>query len=66
MAVVTLKGQSFLLNQIRKMVGLVIEIVRGTAPDWAIQDSLGRLNRRTLHMAPGEGLLLDRVRRSGE
>lgn len=61
MIIITLKGQSFLLNQIRKMVGLAIEIIRGTAPEWAIEDALEKSNKRILHMAPGEGLLLDRV-----
>lgn len=59
---IRLKGQSFLLNQIRKMIGLVVEILRGTAPEWAINDCVNKQNKRLLQMAPGQGLLLDRVK----
>ena len=59
LAKVTLVGQSFLFNQIRKMVALVIEVFRGGAPHWAIKDALGE-EKRFVHMAPSEGLLLER------
>ena len=59
LAKVTLIGQSFLFNQIRKMVALVIEIFRGGAPHWAIKEALGK-EKRFVHMAPSEGLLLER------
>lgn len=59
--VIKLKGQSFLLNQIRKMIGLVIEIIRGTAPEDAIPQCLNKQNKRHIHLAPGPGLFLERV-----
>lgn len=60
--IIQLKGQSFLLHQIRKMIGLVIEIMRQTAPPDAIAQALDRANKRHIHLAPGSGLLLDHVR----
>jgi tRNA pseudouridine38-40 synthase len=55
---VTIVGQSFLLNQIRHMVGLVVDCVRGAAPElamtWAF--SAGKLK---VPLAPAEGLYLD-------
>ncbi|KAJ1605897.1 Pus1p-like type II pseudousynthas TruA [Cryptosporidium canis] len=57
---IIIKGQSFLLHQIRKMVALSIEIFRGTAPSNAIQ--LCFLPEKfSIHLAPSQGLLLDRV-----
>ncbi|KAF8820711.1 tRna pseudouridine synthase, partial [Cardiosporidium cionae] len=53
-----LKGQSFLLNQIRKMLGLAIEVYRGTAPSNAIEECLKTSEKRYIHLAPPEGLLL--------
>lgn len=56
-------GQSFLLNQIRKMIAIALEIYMGLAPWAAIQDLLTPPlePKRHLHLAPGEGLLLERV-----
>ncbi|OEH78143.1 tRNA pseudouridine synthase [Cyclospora cayetanensis] len=56
-AIVRLEGQSFLYNQIRKMMGLAIEICRGTAPVSAIRFATSRA-AAFLHTAPAEGLLL--------
>jgi len=55
---ITLVGQSFLLNQIRHMVGVVADVVRGAAPEFAIDlaFSAGLLK---LPLAPAEGLYLD-------
>ncbi|KEP67366.1 UNVERIFIED_CONTAM: tRNA pseudouridine synthase [Hammondia hammondi] len=57
--VIELEGQSFLFNQIRKMVGIAIEVCRGTATVTSLTDAL-RPNRRNvfIHTAPAEGLLL--------
>ncbi|PFH33754.1 hypothetical protein BESB_079700 [Besnoitia besnoiti] len=57
--VVELEGQSFLFNQIRKMIGVAVEVCRGTATVSSLTDSL-RPNRKNvfIHTAPAEGLLL--------
>ncbi|OII70977.1 uncharacterized protein cubi_03275 [Cryptosporidium ubiquitum] len=57
---IVIKGQSFLLHQIRKMVALAIEIFRGTAPSNAIQLCF-LPDKYSIHLAPSQGLLLDRV-----
>lgn len=62
--VVRLRGQSFLLNQIRKMVALAIESHVGVAGQSAIEWCLAKETltpKRHLHLAPGEGLLLERA-----
>lgn len=52
-------GQSFMLHQIRKMVGMALAVARGLAPADSIRQAL--LSRDTLHtpMAPELGLFLD-------
>ena len=51
-------GQSFLLNQIRKMVGLAIAVYRGTAPEGAIHRALDPCLDFSTPMAPELGLFL--------
>jgi tRNA pseudouridine38-40 synthase len=59
---VRLLGQSFLLNQIRKMVGLAVEVSLGIAPkNETIETALNSKGLVHIHMVPGEGLLLDRL-----
>ncbi|KAF4663196.1 hypothetical protein FOL47_005867 [Perkinsus chesapeaki] len=58
---IQLVGQSFLLHQIRKMMGLAVEVCRGSAPDDAIEECLLAKERKHIHLAPAEGLFLDRV-----
>ncbi|KAF4695463.1 hypothetical protein FOZ60_004538 [Perkinsus olseni] len=58
---IQLVGQSFLLHQIRKMIGLAVEVCRGSAPVGAIEECLAAKERRHIHLAPAEGLFLDRV-----
>jgi tRNA pseudouridine(38-40) synthase len=53
-------GQSFLLNQIRKMVGFVVDMVRGAAPETAFDSAFSSM-RVDVPMAPGEGLFLDEL-----
>ncbi|PIA17987.1 pseudouridine synthase [Coemansia reversa NRRL 1564] len=53
------KGQSFMLHQIRKMVGLVILMVRAGAP-LSLMDKLFGGPRVNVPKAPGLGLLLER------
>ncbi|XP_034485200.1 tRNA pseudouridine synthase A isoform X1 [Drosophila innubila] len=54
------KGQSFMLHQIRKMVGLTIAIVRGNTTTTSLERALTE-ERLDLPMAPGLGLVLDTV-----
>jgi tRNA pseudouridine38-40 synthase len=51
-------GQSFLLNQIRHMVGLSIDMVRGTAPNHSMETVFSH-GLVKLPLAPAEGLYLD-------
>lgn len=53
-------GQSFMMHQIRKMVGLVIAIMRGYK-DAEIIDRAMQLERLLTPQAPGLGLVLDNV-----
>lgn len=53
-------GQSFLLNQIRKMIGYAAEVVRGSASISQLEDSFGT-NKCDVPMAPGLGLYLDEL-----
>ena len=55
-----LKGQSFLYNQIRKMIGVIIQVFRGDLDDKFIPNTL-RDNVVNVALAPGDGLLLERV-----
>ncbi|EDO48717.1 predicted protein, partial [Nematostella vectensis] len=52
--VLTVKGQSFVLHQIRKMIGLVIAVVRGVAPS-------STFDLIDIPKAPALGLVLDTV-----
>ncbi|XP_017468817.1 PREDICTED: tRNA pseudouridine synthase A, mitochondrial isoform X2 [Rhagoletis zephyria] len=54
------KGQSFMLHQIRKMVGLAIAIARGNTTTATLDRALTE-ERLDLPMAPGLGLVLDTV-----
>lgn len=54
------KGQSFMLHQIRKMVGTVIAIVRGLTTRETISRAWGEA-RFDLPIAPGLGLVLEQV-----
>ena len=57
---VSLHGQSFMYNQIRKMVGMMIEtMVQGYEPAY-IENSFCN-NKLRVPLAPSEGLLLDRL-----
>jgi tRNA pseudouridine38-40 synthase len=58
---VRLFGQSFLLNQIRKMISLAIEVSLALAPADAIDAALKSKSLVHTHMVPGDGLLLDRL-----
>lgn len=53
-------GQSFMMHQIRKMVGLVIAIMRGYKAPETISLAL-KQERVNIPQAPGLGLVLDRI-----
>ncbi|KAL6469819.1 hypothetical protein MHYP_G00209380 [Metynnis hypsauchen] len=59
-AVITVRGQSFMMHQIRKMIGLVIAVVKGYAREEVIERSLEE-EKVDVPKAPGLGLVLERV-----
>ncbi|CAI0418454.1 unnamed protein product [Linum tenue] len=52
-------GQSFMLHQIRKMMGLAVAIMRNAAPESLIKTALQKMVRLTVPTAPEVGLYLD-------
>ncbi|KAI2651477.1 tRNA pseudouridine synthase A [Labeo rohita] len=59
-AVITVRGQSFMMHQIRKMIGLVIAVVKGYVDEAVIERSWGE-DKVDVPKAPGLGLVLERV-----
>ncbi|KAL0868244.1 hypothetical protein ABMA27_007776 [Loxostege sticticalis] len=59
-AVLLVKGQSFMLHQIRKMVGLMLAVVRGLTDTATMEKAFGK-DRVMIPTAPGLGLVLDMV-----
>ncbi|KAL5273675.1 PUS1 family protein [Megaselia abdita] len=57
---IKIKGQSFMLHQIRKMVGLTLAVLRGHTDPPTINRAF-TADRLDLPMAPGLGLVLDQV-----
>jgi tRNA pseudouridine38-40 synthase len=56
----TVTGQSFLLNQIRKMIHCAVEVARGARPSTFLADYLqGPELLKPLYPAPAQGLFLD-------
>lgn len=53
-----LKGQAFLYNQIRKMIGSIIQIFRGGLSDEFLPNTFTD-NYVNVCLAPGDGLLLE-------
>ncbi|XP_066465880.1 pseudouridylate synthase 1 homolog isoform X2 [Tiliqua scincoides] len=60
LAVIKVKGQSFMMHQIRKMIGLVIAIVKGYAAESIMEQSWGE-EKVDVPKAPGLGLVLEQV-----
>ncbi|CAG9568346.1 unnamed protein product [Danaus chrysippus] len=54
------KGQSFMLHQIRKMIGLMIAVVRGHTDISTLEKSFSK-DKVMIPTAPGLGLVLDKV-----
>ncbi|XP_055312554.1 pseudouridylate synthase 1 homolog [Sitodiplosis mosellana] len=61
---ITVKGQSFMMHQIRKMIGLTLAVVRGITNVDTITKSFEK-TRLDIPMAPGLGLVLDQVHYDG-
>lgn len=59
-AVITVRGQSFMLHQIRKMIGMVIAVIKGYAKEEVMERSWGQ-EKVDVPKAPGLGLVLERV-----
>ncbi|XP_021918024.1 tRNA pseudouridine synthase A, mitochondrial isoform X2 [Zootermopsis nevadensis] len=59
-AVLKVKGQSFMLHQIRKMVGMTIAVARGLATIDTLHKAW-KTERLDLPVAPGLGLVLEEV-----
>lgn len=59
-SVLRVKGQSFMLHQIRKMVGLTIAVARGHTPLDTVHRAW-KTERLDLPVAPGLGLVLEEV-----
>lgn len=58
--VITVRGQSFMMHQIRKMIGLVIAVIKGYAEEEVLERSWGQ-EKVDIPKAPGLGLVLERV-----
>jgi tRNA U38,U39,U40 pseudouridine synthase TruA len=56
-----LKGQSFLYNQIRKMVGSIIQVVHGNLDSELFMTNSFTNNGVLVALAPGDGLMLEKV-----
>ncbi|XP_031636723.1 tRNA pseudouridine synthase A-like [Contarinia nasturtii] len=61
---IIVKGQSFMMHQIRKMIGLTLGVVRGIANIDTIEKSFEK-TRIDIPMAPGLGLVLEEVHYDG-
>lgn len=53
-------GQSFMLHQIRKMIGMAVAVFRDMAPESALKHALRSREREGVPIAPDLGLFLDR------
>lgn len=58
--IIKIKGQSFMLHQIRKMIGLTLGIIRGYVNEETIYSSWN-YDRFDIPIAPGLGLVLEEV-----
>lgn len=62
-AVLEVKGQSFMLHQIRKMVATVIAIARNMVPKETINEAFETKDKMDIPLAPSLGLCLCHVRK---
>lgn len=61
--VLEVKGQSFMLHQIRKMVAIAVAIARNMIPKETIDEAFKTMGRIEIPLAPSLGLCLCRVRK---
>ncbi|KAL0965402.1 hypothetical protein UPYG_G00280800 [Umbra pygmaea] len=59
-AEITVRGQSFMMHQIRKMIGLVIAVVKGYSGEEVLKRTWGE-EKVDVPKAPGLGLVLEKV-----
>ena len=63
LAVLEIKGQSFMLHQIRKMVAIVVAIARNMICKETIDEAFKTMDKMDLPLAPSLGLCLCHVRK---
>lgn len=61
-AVLEIKGQSFMLHQIRKMVAVVVAVARNIVPEERINEAFKTMDKLEIPTAPSLGLCLCHVR----
>lgn len=61
-AILEIKGQSFMLHQIRKMVAVVVGIVRNIIPEEIINEAFKTMDKLEIPIAPSLGLCLCHVK----
>jgi tRNA pseudouridine38-40 synthase len=62
-AILEVKGQSFMLHQIRKMVAVVVAIARNMVSEETINEALKTMDKMDIPLAPSLGLCLCHVRK---
>jgi len=60
--VLEIKGQSFMLHQIRKMVAIVVAVARNIVPEERINEAFKTMDKLDIPIAPSLGLCLCHVR----
>lgn len=60
--VLEIKGQSFLLHQIRKIVAFVVAVARNIVPEERINEAFKTMDKLDIPIAPSLGLCLCHVR----
>lgn len=61
-AILEIKGQSFMLHQIRKMVAVAVAVARNIAPEETINEAFKTMDKLDIAIAPSLGLCLCHVR----
>ena len=56
-----LKGQSFLYNQIRKMIGSIVQVIHGSLDGEHHMKNSFSNNGVLIALSPGDGLMLEKV-----